>query len=175
MNITFYDTVLGLQNDCDLTIAGSNSYMLSSDIGTNFRGRGNEVRVHPLSFREFASAYEGTQEQTLREYLRFGGMPQVLQYQKDAEREAYLKRLLEDILETELIGRHAIRNRSALKEVLALLASSAGVLLNPTSIAERIPAARNTVADDLRYLEEAFLIEGVNQIDVRRKDDIQDR
>ena len=94
-DITFYDTLLGLMDQCDLYVTGSNSEMLSSDIRTNFRGRGDEIRVYPLCYSEFRSAWNGNPQRALREYLYHGGMPLILTYQSEQDKNAYLRSLFE--------------------------------------------------------------------------------
>lgn len=174
--ITFYDTVLGLMDVCDLYITGSNSQMLSSDVLTNFRGRGDEIRVYPLSFKEFYSARTGDPREAFREYLYHGGMPMVLAYQSNQDKGNYLRRLFTKTYLLDIVERHNIRNSSNLGEVLDFLASSTGSLINPTKIAARFKAehisdvSRNTIDDYLQYMEDAFLVQEAKRFDVRGKE-----
>ena len=101
--ITFYDTILGLMDICDLYVTGSNSEMLSSDILTNFRGRGDEVRVYPLSYSEYYNAYKGDKGNAWRDYLFYGGMPLVLSKAEPGEKGAYLKDLFEKTWKTSFL------------------------------------------------------------------------
>lgn len=175
-DITFYDTVLGLMDECDLYITGSNSHMLSTDILTNFRGRGDEVRVYPFSYSEFLSAWPGNPRNALREYLYHGGMPLVLAYPDEQEKAAYLRNLFAKTYESDLVGRHHLRSSEDFGAVLDFLASSMGSFINPTKIAARFQAehiaemSRNTVADYIGYLEDAFLIQEAKRFDIRGKE-----
>ena len=135
--ITFYDTVLGLMNLCDLYVTGSNSEMLSSDILTNFRGRGDEIRVYPLSFAEYCAAYKGDKSRAWTEYLYYGGMPLVLTKDSEREKGAYLKELFEKIYMDDIVERYDVKSKDDLERVTDCLASTMGSLVNPTNIANQ--------------------------------------
>lgn len=175
-DITFYDTVLGLMSDCDLYITGSNSHMLSSDILTNFRGRGDEIRVHPLSYAEFVSAWKGKSEDAFREYLLYGGLPMVLTSCSDSrDKGTYLKNLFEKIYITDIVERYHIKSVDDMNRIIDCLASSTGSFVNPTNIANKfgngkMSVARNTVAEYIRYAEEAFLVAPARRFDIRGKE-----
>lgn len=177
--ITFYDTVLGHMDDCDLYVTGSNSKMLSSDIMTNFRGRGDEVRVHPLSFSEYYNAVAGRKEDAFRQYLYYGGMPMILSIASDKQKSRYLKDLFAKTYIADIVERNEIKNETDLGAVLDFIASSTGSLINPTNIANRFASqkissmARNTVADYIAYTENAFLITEVKRFDIRGKEYIE--
>lgn len=174
--ITFYDVVLGLMDKCDLYITGSNSEMLSSDIITNFRGRGDEIKIYPLSFAEYMTAVDLPESQAFTEYLRYGGMPLVLSKQTSHEKAAYLQSLFSKTYLTDIVERYKIRDLDALGRVTDYLASSMGSLLNPTNIAGQFRdkgVARNTVADYIRYLSNSYLISEASRFDIRGKEYIQ--
>ena len=174
--ITFYDTVLGLMDQCDLYVTGSNSQMLSSDIRTNFRGRGDEIRVYPLSFSEYYAAYDLDKTYAWRDYLYYGGMPAVLSKDTATEKGNYLKELFEKIYMDDIVERHHIKNKDDIGRALDCLASSLGSLINPTNIANKfgqgkvLSVSRNTIAEYIDHLEKAFLIEEAKRFDIRGKE-----
>ena len=174
--ITFYDTILGLMEECDVYVTGSNSEMLSSDILTNFRGRGDEVRVYPLSYAEFDAAYPGDKASSWRDYLYYGGMPLILSLDDTREKGMYLKELFEKTYTDDIIERHHIKSRDDLGRVVDCLASALGSFVNPTKIANRLGSenrmtvARNTVSDYIEYCQRSFLIEEAKRFDIRGKE-----
>ena len=174
--ITFYDTVLGLQDICDLYVTGSNSEMLSSDILTNFRGRGDEIRVYPLNYAEYYAAYKGDRASAWREYLYYGGMPLVLAKDDTREKGAYLSELFEKTYTDDIVERHHIKRKDDLGRVVDCVASTLGTLVNPTNIAKRLGSehrttvARNTVSDYIDYCTKAFLMEEAKRFDIRGKE-----
>ena len=174
--ITFYDTILGLMDICDLYVTGSNSEMLSSDILTNFRGRGDEVRVYPLSYSEYYNAYKGDKGNAWRDYLFYGGMPLVLSKEDSGEKGAYLKDLFEKTYSDDILERNHIKSKDDLGRVVDCLASTLGSFVNPTNIANILgndnkkALARNTVADYIEHCKKAFLIEEAKRFDIRGKE-----
>lgn len=174
--ITFYDVVLGLMDQCDLYITGSNSEMLSSDILTNFRGRGDEIRIYPLSFAEYFAVVGGSERSAFLDYLRYGGMPLILSQRTPSEKADYLQSLFDKIYLTDIVERYKVRDLDALGKVTDYLASSMGSLTNPTNIAGRFQdktIARNTVADYIHYLHNSYLISEAARFDVRGREYIQ--
>lgn len=174
--ITFYDTVLGLMDQCDLYITGSNSEMLSSDILTNFRGRGDEIRVFPLNYREYVSAVAGDSDVVWMDYLRYGGMPLILAQADDEEKAHYLSNLFESTYLKDIVERYHIKNEDDLSRLMDLLASTTGSLVNPTNISNQFPehsVSRNTVAEYIHYINNSFLIEEAARFDIRGKEYIQ--
>lgn len=174
--ITFYDVVLGLMDKCDLYITGSNSEMLSSDILTNFRGRGDEIRMYPLSFAEYLPAVDQPEAQAFMEYLRYGGMPSMLARQTPSEKAGYLQSLCDKIYLTDIVERYKVRDVDALGRVMGYLASTLGSLTNPTNIASRFQdkaVSRNTVGDYIRYLTNSYLVSEAARFDIRGKEYIQ--
>lgn len=174
--ITFYDVVLGLMDRCDLYITGSNSEMLSSDIITNFRGRGDEIRMYPLSFSEYFSVSGKSEAEAFKEYLRYGGMPLILSKSGSSEKAKYLQTLFEKTYLTDIVERYGVRDADALSRVTEYLASTIGSLLNPTNIAGQFQdkkIARNTVADYIHYLTNSYLISQASRFDIRGKEYIK--
>lgn len=173
--ITFVDAVLGLQrlDNVDLYVTGSNSKMLSSDILTQFEDRGDEIRLRPLSFAEFAPACED-RVHALRDYLVFGGMPRVLAEPTTEDKSRYLKELFSETYLRDVIERNKVRgDREVLDTLLDFVASSVGSLTNPTKLSNRFKSERRmsvshtTIDAYLRYFEEAFLINKVERYDIK--------
>ena len=118
----------------DIYVTGSNAHFLSKDVITEFRGRGDEVHMYPLSFAEFMSVYPGTKENGWREYVVYGGLPLVLNFKTPEEKITFLKALFEETYISDIVGRHKIRNRAELEELLNILSSAIGSLTNPTKL-----------------------------------------
>lgn len=157
--ISFVDVVLGLmkKENIDLYVTGSNSKMLSSDILTEFRGRGDEIRVNPLSFSEFYNAYEGNKQDAWAEYFTYGGMPLVLSKQSHEEKAKYLQSLFDKIYLSDIMERnHILHEKSVLDDILNIISSSVGSLTNPIKIANTFKSNRNMNIDSQtvsRYLD----------------------
>jgi len=179
--ITFYDALNDLRSlsNLDIYVTGSNSKMLSSDILTEFRGRSDEVRVHPLSFSEYYSAVGGDKYEAFDNYAFFGGMPLVLSRPNDAAKMSYLKSLFEETYLKDIIERKKIRRKDILDAVLDLLCSSVGSLTNPTNVTNSLnskqklsgenTASLNTVKSYMDYLSDAFLFSECKRWDVKGK------
>ncbi len=173
--ITFVDVVLGLMKkpNADVYITGSNSKMLSSDIMTEFRGRGDEIHVYPLSFQEFYSAYEGNKRQAWQEYYLYGGMPYLLQISGHQAKSKYLTELFNNIYLSDILERHQILNKAVLDDILDVISSSVGSLTNPSKIAATFKSVKNiNIADDtistyLDYFVDSFLIEKAKRYDIK--------
>ena len=173
--IGFVDVVLGLMKkpNADVYVTGSNSKMLSSDIMTEFRGRGDEVRVYPLSFREFYNAYEGDKRQAWQEYYVYGGMPFVLRLKNHAAKSKYLADLFENIYIKDIIERHGILNKTVLDDLLDVISSSVGSLTNPNKLADTFKSVKkqnitdDTVSRYLDYFVDAFLIARAKRYDIK--------
>ena len=112
--------------NADVYVTGSNSRFLSSDVITEFRGRGDEIRVHPLSFREYVSAYQGTVDEAWEEYYTYGGLPLILTRNDDEEKSEYLISLFQKVYLTDIIDRHGINNSEELNELVYILSSAIG-------------------------------------------------
>lgn len=159
----------------DVYVTGSNARFLSKDVITEFRGRGDEVHMHPLSFAEFMSAYQGTKEDGWREYMVYGGLPLVLSFQTPEEKIAFLKALFEETYILDIMGRHSIRNRAELEELLNILSSSIGSLTNPTKLSATFRSvkqktiSKSTIKNYIDYLCDAFLIDKAMRYDIKGK------
>ena len=178
-SITFYDALNDLKglSNLDVYVTGSNSRMLSSDILTEFRGRSDEVRVHPLSFSEYYEAVGGDKVDAFDNYAFFGGMPLVLSRPDDEARMAYLKSLFSEVYLKDIVERKKITREDVLSDILDLLCSSVGSLTNPTNVANSINSmqkrkgenkvSQNTVKSYMGHLEDAFLFSECKRYDVK--------
>lgn len=157
----------------DVYVTGSNSRFLSSDIVTEFRGRGDELRVYPLSFAEFYSVYAGTIEQAWKEYQLYGGMPGLLTMDSDERKVIYLKKLFEQTYISDIVNRYNLRGNEEIGELVDVLASSIGsltntlVLTNSFNSVKHLSISRPTVSAYINYLQDAFLITQAKRYDVR--------
>ena len=162
-------------DNIDVYVTGSNSKFLSSDIITEFRGRGDEVRVYPLSYKEFYSAYDGSENDSWNEYLTYGGMPYILTKKTDEEKSSYLNSLFETAYLKDIIERHNIVRADVLGSIVNILSSSVGSLTNPTKLANTFSANSikdvnvQTVTSYIDYLLDAFLINKVERYDIKGK------
>ena len=127
------NSLLHIRN-ADVYVTGSNSRFLSSDVITEFRGRGDEIRVHPLSFREYTSAYQGSVDEAWEEYYTYGGLPLILTRKDDEEKSEYLISLFQKVYLSDIVERHRIANSEELNELVDILSSSIGSLTNPFKI-----------------------------------------
>lgn len=161
------------KENVDVFVTGSNARFLSKDVITEFRGRGEEIFMQPLSFGEFMSAYEGSYELGLDEYMTFGGLPQVLSYKTEKEKSNYLKGLFRKTYITDIVDRYGVRNTTELGELLDIVASCIGSLTNPTKIANTFASVKNvritneTVQKWLEYLCDSFLVAKAVRYDVK--------
>ena len=175
--ITFCDSLNGFLHidNLDVYVTGSNSKMLSKDILTEFRGRGDEVRLHPLSFSEYFAAVGGDRTDAFNRYMRFGGMPFTLSRPDDAAREAYLKSLFDEVYFKDIIERKKVERTDVLGFVTDFLCSGVGSLTNPTNIANSLRTnydcgvSKNTVCAYLDHLTEAFLFAEAKRYDIKGK------
>ena len=138
--ITFYDALNDLKSlsSLDIYVTGSNSKMLSSDILTEFRGRSDEIRVHPLSFAEYYSAVGGDKQEAFESYAFYGGMPLILSRPTDAAKMSYLSSLFSEVYLRDIVERKRIKREDVLSSIVDLLCSSIGSLTNPTRVADTI-------------------------------------
>ena len=175
--VSFYDVLNDLMTrpNLDIYVTGSNSKMLSRDILTEFRGRGDEVRLHPLSFGEYFSAIGGDRTDALNRYMRFGGMPFALSCPDDAAREAYLKSLFREVYFKDIIERKKVERMDVLGFVTDFLCSGVGSLTNPTNITNSLRTnydcgvSKNTVCTYLDYLIDAFMFSEAKRYDIKGK------
>ncbi len=174
--ISFVDVVLGLmkRENVDVYVTGSNSKMLSSDILTEFRGRGDEIRVNPLSFAEFYNAFEGDKRDAWQEYYTYGGLPLVLTKKGHEEKAKYLSTLFDTIYLSDIMDRNSLAHeKNLLDDILNLISSSIGSLTNANKIANTFKSERQisvshaTVSKYLDYLIDSFLIYSASRYDVK--------
>ena len=152
------------EKNMDVYVTGSNSKFLSSDIVTEFRGRGDEVKIFPLSFIEFSEAYDGTNEEAWKNYVRFGGMPLILNQKTEEQKRNYLISLFSTTYLKDIIERKNVIRTEILDSLVNLLSSSIGSLINPKKISDTFISngikdiSVNTITSYLNYLIDAFLI-----------------
>lgn len=157
------NSLLRIEN-IDIYVIGSNSRFLSSDIVTEFRGRGDEVRIYPLSFAEFYSVYDGDYDDAWDDYMTFGGLPQIAGLQSERRKADYLKNIFVNVYLKDVIERNRIQNEEEIGILVNVLASAIGSLTNPTKIANTFASERQmqytnkTISRHIDFLEEAFLI-----------------
>ena len=163
----------------DVYVTGSNSKFLSSDIITEFRGRGDEIRIFPLSFKEFVSAFNGDKHQAWNEYVTYGGMPLILNQKTEEQKSSYLSNLFNLTYKKDIIERNNINKDDVLDIIINLLSSSVGSLTNPQKIYNTFASSghtdisKNTVISYIEFLLDSFLIEKVERYDVKGKKYIQ--
>ena len=174
--IGFIDVILGFMqmSNVDVYVTGSNSKMLSSDVLTQFRDRGDEIRVYPLSFAEFYEAYDGDKREAWQDYYTYGGMPYVLQLDTHEKKSSYLRDLLARTYIKDVLERHDIRNESGKLEILLdVLASGVGSLTSPSRLSNtfdtewKIKISPDTIDLYIGYFVDAFLISKSSRYDVK--------
>ncbi len=170
-----YDTLNGIAHhrNVDVYVTGSNSRFLSKDVMTEFRGRGDEVHVMPLSFFEFMQGFEGDKYQGWYEYVLYGGMPALKSLATDEQKAAYLSRLFNEVYLTDVVARNHIVKTQELEDIVNILASSVGSLTNPHKIAATFDTALHSKIDEatvrryIEYLEDSFLVSEALRYDVK--------
>ena len=175
--ISFYDALNDLRSipNLDVYVTGSNSKMLSSDILTEFRGRSDEIRVHPLSFSEYYSAVGGDKNEAFDDYAFYGGMPLILSRPNELAKMNYLKSLYSEVYIKDIVERKKIERQDILEQILDLLCSSIGSLTNPAKLAntlqskQGISVSPNTIRAYIGHLEDAFLFSESKRYDVKGK------
>ncbi len=159
----------------DVYVTGSNARFLSKDVITEFRGRGDEVHMYPLSFAEFMSVYPGTKRDGWDEYMLYGGLPSVLSFTEADQKIAFLKSLFEETYISDIVGRHDIRNQAELEELLNILSSAIGSLTNPEKLSATFRSVKKkkissaTIKKYIDYLCDSFLIDKAIRYDVKGK------
>ena len=168
-------TLVGKEN-ADVYVTGSNSHFLSSDIATEFRGRGDEIHVWPLTFKEFMTAYEGDVIDGWQEYYTYGGLPKILSIKGDDKKATYLRNLYRTVYLSDIYERHEIENKPEFEELVRILASSIGSPVNPTNLANTFKSVKrlNNITDKtietyISYLTDAFMIEKSERYDIKGK------
>ncbi len=175
--LKIYDALNGLLhiNNVDVYVTGSNSKLLSKDVMTQFRGRGDEVRVLPLSFSEYITAYDGDKYEAWEDYYTYGGLPFILQRKTAKQKSDYLVNLFNETYIKDILERYKVKNESEFEELLNILSSSIGSLTNPTKLAntfnsvKNVDISANTIAKYLTYLEDSFLITKAVRYDLKGK------
>ena len=159
----------------DVYVAGSNARFLSKDVITEFRGRGDEVHMHPLSFAEFMSVYSGTKQDGWNEYMLYGGIPPVVLREGAGDKAAALQNLFSEIYIRDIFRRNRIRNRAELEELLNILSSAIGSLTNPTKLSATFKSVKQktisnaTIKRYIDYLCDSFLIDNAFRYDIKGK------
>ena len=163
-------------SNLEIYVTGSNSKFLSSDIVTEFRGRGDEIRVYPLSFSEFYSVYNGSEEKALNEYYTFGGLPLTVLSKTDNTKINYLRTQKDNVYINDIVDRNKIQNKEELEMLVQIVASDIGCLTNPLKLSNNFKERDNlstmtdkTIYNYLGYLQDAFMIEKARRFDVRGK------
>ncbi|MBQ6786148.1 MAG: ATP-binding protein [Lachnospiraceae bacterium] len=157
----------------DVYVTGSNSKFLSSDIVTEFRGRGDEIRIYPLSFAEFYAAYDGDYDDAWEEYMTYGGLPQVAQFSVERQKAEYLKNIFTNVYIKDVVERNKIQNVDEIGTLVDILASAIGSPTNPTKISNTFKSERGinysnkTISNHIDYLAEAFLISKADRYDIK--------
>ena len=160
-------------SNIDVYVTGSNSRFLSSDIVTEFRGRGDEIRIYPLSFAEFYSAYDGDYDEAWEEYMTYGGLPQVEQFSVERQKAEYLKNIFTNVYIRDVVERNNIKNVDEIGTLVDILASAIGAPTNPTKISNTFKSERGinysnkTISNHIDYLTEAFLISKAERYDIK--------
>lgn len=159
--------------NADVYVTGSNSKFLSSDLVTEFRGRGDEIRIYPLSFREYCSVYEGSADEAWDDYFTYGGLPLILSRETTEEKAEYLMSLFQKVYLSDIIDRHKVRNQEELDELVDILASAVGSLTNPLKLANTFKSVKKKTISDktlkkyMDYLMDAFLVSKAVRYDIK--------
>jgi len=164
------------KENLDIYVTGSNSKFLSTDIITEFRGRGDEIRVYPLSFKEFYSIHKGSKMDAWREYYTYGGLPLVLSYLKEEDKMQYLESQKQNVYINDVIERNNIQNKEEFEKLLEIISSNVGSLTNPLKLSRTFKSFNSettltdkTIYNYLSYLEEAFIVEKSLRYDIKGK------
>lgn len=161
--------------NADIYVTGSNSRFLSSDLITEFRGRGDEIRIYPLSFREFVSVYSGSLDEAWDEYFNYGGLPLILSMETAEDKIEYLTSLFQKVYLSDIVERNKVRNKDELDELVDILASAVGSLTNPSKLAKTFRSVKGKTISDktlktyIDYLIDAFLISKAKRFDIKGK------
>ena len=173
-----FETVLNgylRRDNMDVFVTGSNAKFLSSDIITEFEGRGDEVHLNPLSFSEFMTVWDGDKYEGLSQYMLYGGIPLVVLQKDNRDKAATLQRLFDEIYIKDIARRHNVRKKEELEELLNILSSSVGSLTNPEKLKNTFRSVRKsaitsgTIKRYIDYFEDSFLLESANRYDIKGK------
>jgi len=167
---------LAVRKNADVYVTGSNSHFLSNDIVTEFRGRGDEIHVWPLTFNEFMTAYEGDIIDGWQEYYTYGGLPKILSIKGDDKKASYLRNLYRTVYLSDIYERYDIVNKAEFEELVRILASSVGSPVNPANLANTFKSVKRlngitdkTIETYIHYLENAYMIEKTERYDIKGK------
>ncbi len=161
--------------NADTYVTGSNSHFLSSDIPTEFRGRGETIHINPLSFSEYYSVKGGNKQEAWREYYTYGGLPLILSFDNEEKKINYLKNLFETVYLADIIERHKVKNENEMRELMLIIASSIGSPCNPTKLSNTFKSVKNvnigsqTISNYLSYLLDSFLLNKAIRYDIKGK------
>lgn len=168
------NSLLHIRN-ADVYVTGSNSKFLSSDVITQFRGRGDEIHVYPLSFSEYTSAHQGTLDEAWDDYLVYGGLPLILTMEAPEDKAEYLNSLFQKVYISDIVERHNVRNKAELDELVDILASAIGSYTNQNKLARTFksvkgkPISDKTIKNYIDYLIDSFLISKAARYDIKGK------
>ncbi|MBS3991551.1 MAG: ATP-binding protein [Erysipelothrix sp.] len=173
----FEDVLNGLMHikNCDIYVTGSNAKFLSSDIITEFRGRGDQIHVYPLSFSEFLSVFNGSKEDAWKEYMLYGGLPNIVFMKSSEQKKDFLINLFSETYLNDIINRYEIRNDAELGELINFLASSIGSLTNPSKLSDTFKSVKkteisnHTIKNYLDYFVDSFLVHNSLRYDIKGK------
>ena len=166
------NSLLRIEN-VDVYVTGSNSRFLSKDIITEFRGRGDEIHIYPLTFAEFFAAFGGEYDDAWDEYLNYGGLPALIDMNNATQKMDYLKGIFDNVYMKDVIERNKIKNKDEINILVDILASSIGALTNPTKISNTFTTERHshythkTISAHIDFLEDAYLISKANRYDIK--------
>ena len=177
IEVTIYDMLNELKSykNLDVYVTGSNSKMLSSDIATEFRGRATQIRIHPLSFKEFYSFTGGDERKALDEYMLYGGLPRITQINDENDKKNYLISLYRELYIKDIVERNRIEREDVLEDILDFLASQIGSLTNPANIANAISSMKgekinqSMAANYIKHTVDSFLISCARRYDIKGK------
>ena len=168
------NSLLHIRN-VDVYVTGSNSHFLSTDVVTEFRGRGDEIRLHPFSFAEFCQGFQGKKSQAWKEYYTYGGLPLVLSLDTERKKADYLTNLYQSVYLVDILERHKIKNKVEFDELVKTMASSIGSPCNPTKLSntfksvKKVEIHHHTISKYLSYLSDAFVLERSVRYDIKGK------
>ena len=168
------NSLLHIRN-ADVYVTGSNSHFLSTDVVTEFRGRGDEIRLHPLSFAEFCQGFQGEPHKAWKEYYTYGGLPLILSLDTEQKKADYLTNLYQSVYLVDILERHKIKNKTEFDELVKTMASSIGSPCNPTKLSntfksvKKVEIHHNTISKYLSYLSDAFVMEKSLRYDIKGK------
>lgn len=168
------NSLLHIRN-ADVYVTGSNSHFLSTDVVTEFRGRGDEIRLYPLSFSEYLEGYKGSRQEAWKDYYTYGGLPHVLALDSDKKKEDYLDNLYGSVYLVDVLERHKIKNQAEFDELVRIVASSVGAPVNPTKLSNTFKSVKGvtihhaTIDKYLSYLQDAFILERSIRYNIKGK------